>query len=223
MQVSLTDIFNIHWILYMADSKREIQEDLGSVTAEDITYEIAIVMNVISGCAEEVDGEFLMPDYCRQIRTYLHRIVAMVDVAYGRKHPDVKRLWHHLFLSDCYVLLNNTTEAICHLDQAAQLMEHICPVPNAAFHTAITLCFMVRKFKKRLTLESHFKAARIFELNGIVSALLALIRLPELPPTCQSPLRSLTAKLFEAEHVHELPPPQTLTELEVVLAGAVTT
>jgi hypothetical protein len=220
MDSNLIDIFLIRWLSYIEEAKLEICEDLGSATPEDIAYEIAIVMHVISGCAEEVDGEYLKDDYRAQIRTYLHRLFALVEFALDLPKPLVQQLWQHLFLSDCGLLLNDSTFAILELDQAAQILDEISHTPREHYRKLTTLRFMVRKFKERLALASNFKAARIFELNAIVSAIIILCSVGELGDVHEAPFRSLAIMLLEAEHVHQLPKEKTLEELEFVLAQA---
>jgi hypothetical protein len=216
----LTRAFMIHFASYIAESKAEVLEDLGSTTSEDIAYEIAIVMHVISGCAEEVDGEYLVEDYQAQIRTYLHRLFALIENALELPKPRATRLWQHIFLSDCRVLLNDSSSAILELDQAAQLLDEITHMHRDHYRQLSTILFLVRKFKERLALRSKFKAARIFELNAIVTAIIMLCSVGEISSVHVAPFKHLAVTLLEAEHRHQLPKPETLEQLELALARA---
>jgi len=163
------------WRALLLNASQEVNSDLGTgtLTAEDLAYEIAVFSNCLAGHSTK-GGLRLEPMYADYCLKYLPRLFAVAQRAFPPDTVEFVNLWGHLRLAYNNVESSHTTEAMIELDNAMVYVNALSGSDIGVYAKLETVRFLIRKFKERLSRDQlppseYSEFARTFELDGILS------------------------------------------------------
>jgi len=154
----------------LAVTVAEVTADLGTLSRDDLVYEILVTLNLVELYAAGAEDDKW---YAPFILISLKRLHALVELVFNLGSINVRQLWIHILNSEEHMVFPKPRVVLAELRQAQQMLNKVYPCGIEEFDNIDALRFMLKTFQQRLSLRRKLTTQREYELHAIMYALWA--------------------------------------------------
>jgi len=154
----------------LAASVAEVLSDLGTVSRDDLVYEMVVTLNLVELYAAGAEDD---KKYAPFILMSLKRLHALIELVFNLASINVRQLWIHILDAEQSMVCSKPAGTMAELLQAHQMLNKVYQCGIEEFTNIHAIRFMLKSFQQRLARTHKLTPEREYELHAILYAVWA--------------------------------------------------